>query len=179
MTIYVVRHAESMHNRQGKITGMGDDSPLSNQGVVQSVILLERIIKDIGDAQESKYILSSPSIRAIQTAIPLSQYFRTFIETDYHLIERNTGRASGVEEKLVIEQIPLKLREFIPCIEPESSLNQRAQNIAEKVKNYEGDLFIFTHRIFARYLIPVLSGDASLRISLDNADFYKINGSVK
>lgn len=173
MGIYVIRHAHSMSNADGLVTGMADDVPLSGQGHVESVMLLERLAHEVAPSGPV-HIISSPLLRAYQTAMPASQFYDAMIHLDYNLIERHTGRASGTPEKAVLSLDP-SMRSLIACVEPEENIRYRAQRVRQRVESLDGDVLLFTHQIFSRYLIPILSQDAQTTTNLPNAGYVRID----
>lgn len=80
-TVYIVRHGQSVDN--GSPVYQSYDSPLSDKGLRQASTLAERAKHIQFDA-----IISSPQIRAKQTAEAISLQSGKQIETSDLLIER-------------------------------------------------------------------------------------------
>lgn len=74
-TVYLVRHCQT--------SGQEPDAPLTEQGHRQAVLLAETLADE-----PIERIVSSPYLRACQTALPLAERRRLTIETDSRLRER-------------------------------------------------------------------------------------------
>jgi len=86
---YFIRHGETDWNRENIITG-SIDMPLNTRGIQQAHEASELLLEENFDT-----IISSPRIRAQQTAEIIAQKTRKPVIFDQGLVERNWGEAEG------------------------------------------------------------------------------------
>lgn len=103
MKIYFVRHGEAMDDIRDEYGGW-NDAELSEKGISQANEAAKKL-KETGIVVEK--ILSSPLIRAVQTAGSFSNEFGVPIEKCVYLKERNTyGLLCGVNKIEAKEKYP-------------------------------------------------------------------------
>ena len=89
-TLYFMRHAESEANL-ADILASQIDFPLTQKGMADA--------QEIADEFKQQYkidcIISSPLIRAKQTAIPFEKEFNLISQTDQRIIEQDLGTFAG------------------------------------------------------------------------------------
>jgi len=93
--IYLVRHGESVWNRQGKIQGIRE-SPLTKIGRAQARSIGERLVSELGDVQFE--LRCSPQGRARETAEIICECLgrpATSIVTDDRIRDFNVGILAG------------------------------------------------------------------------------------
>ena len=88
--LYFIRHAESEANVKN-ILASQQDFPLSKKGMDDA----RQIAEKFSVTNSVDQIISSPLIRAVQTAQPFSDIFNIEINTDHNLMEQHLGRFSG------------------------------------------------------------------------------------
>lgn len=93
--IFLIRHGETEHNKRKVIQGREIDSPLNDQGIAQAdktgrYLDLHR--------DEDSIILSSPQLRAVQTAEILNKHLKTMLILNDDLVEFKKGKLSGVSD---------------------------------------------------------------------------------
>ena len=93
MKIYVARHGETAWNALNKVCGR-TDIPLTESGQQQANKLGE-LVKDLPVHR----IISSPMLRAVQTAQPAAEMLGLEIETDVRLVEQDYGIYEGVDRQ--------------------------------------------------------------------------------
>lgn len=93
MKLYVARHGETRWNALNKVCGR-TDIPLTELGMKQAEDLADRI-----DGLGIDLIISSPMIRARETARPAARRLGLEIITDDRLIEQNYGNYEGVDRQ--------------------------------------------------------------------------------
>ena len=93
MKIIFVRHGQTSWNLQGKIQGQ-TDIPLDELGETQTKLLCSRLIKE-----EIDIVFSSPLERALNTALPTSNYHKIGVVCTLLLSERNFGVLEGFKPK--------------------------------------------------------------------------------
>ena len=86
--VYVVRHAESEANREGRYQGR-HDSPLSTLGRRQAAALADAL------ASSGACVISSPLSRCVETARPLAERLGVSLQCDNRLIEIAHGTWEG------------------------------------------------------------------------------------
>lgn len=87
MTLYVVRHGETLNNVKGLVQGQ-NDSPLTEKGIEDAYKLKEEI-KNLN----IDVVISSPLKRAVDTAKIIAE--GKIINIDSRLIERSWGLCEG------------------------------------------------------------------------------------
>jgi probable phosphoglycerate mutase len=93
MKLFVARHGETSWNALNRVCGR-TDLPLTENGLRQARLLAQRTENlDIG------MIISSPMLRARQTAMPVAEQLGLPVLTDDRLIEQNYGIYEGVDRK--------------------------------------------------------------------------------
>jgi phosphoserine phosphatase len=88
-TVYVVRHAETEANREGRYQGRLD-SRLSTLGHRQAAALAEALSRS-----KVAHVLSSPLGRCVETALPVAERLGVALERDNRLIEIAHGTWEG------------------------------------------------------------------------------------
>lgn len=91
MLLYLIRHGESIYNREGRIQGQADIE-LSEFGARQA----EAIVRGMHSV-ELDAVFSSPLKRAYQTAEPLARSKQLHIQVHQGLMEINAGVFSGLK----------------------------------------------------------------------------------
>lgn len=93
MKIYVARHGETAWNALNKVCGRTDIT-LTELGKRQAEKLGERV-----KGLPIHRIISSPMVRAVQTAQPAAQLLGLAIKTDVRLVEQDYGIYEGVDRQ--------------------------------------------------------------------------------
>lgn len=88
--LIIIRHGYSVANKSGYMTGQSD-VPLAPEGLEQAAQTAEFVYKNY----KIDAIFSSPLLRAVQTAEPLSELFKLPIITNDGLKEINAGLWEG------------------------------------------------------------------------------------
>ncbi len=159
-TLYFIRHAESEANK-ARIMASQLAYPLTEEGRNEAALIAEEL-KDIADID---HIISSPLIRAVQTAEPFSMLFDTSIELDERITEQHLGRFSGMSyDQVKLEpdyiQDQLKRWEWEPAGGGESykmiadRVDSFFKDLHEKYKNK--NILIVTHAVTMRLIIATL-----------------------
>ncbi len=99
-TLYLIRHARSTWNAEGRMQGWADP-PLDDVGYRQAQALAERLKDEAFHA-----IYSSPLARARQTAEAIAAYHNLPICFDERLRERNLGEWTGLTGSEADERFP-------------------------------------------------------------------------
>jgi len=88
--LYLIRHAQSEAN-QNRIMASGMPYPLTPAGHADA----RRIASEFAQNHKIELLISSPLVRAIQTAEPFGEFFGLPIRTDERLKEQDQGVFSG------------------------------------------------------------------------------------
>jgi len=98
MKLFLVRHAESLWNEQGRMQGGLSDIPLSDLGREQA----RRIAMVLGK-EEISAIYSSQLKRAVETAEATAQLHQLEVKIDANLREIEAGELEGITlEELIL-----------------------------------------------------------------------------
>lgn len=89
--LYLCRHGKTAWNLERRIQGL-TDIELNHEGRTQANKLAKFLKKQINGPVK---LLSSPLMRATQTASPIAEALDTTLEVDDRLIEINTGEFTG------------------------------------------------------------------------------------
>lgn len=93
MRLYVARHGQTQWNVENKVCGR-TDLPLTERGLVQAEELGEK-----AKVLELDLIISSPMLRAQQTAAPAARMCGIPVIVDDRLIEQDYGIFEGVDRR--------------------------------------------------------------------------------
>ena len=100
MNLYLVRHGETAHNRDG--VGLGRrDEPLTELGRAQAASLGARFL-----GVKLERVLASPLSRAFDTASAIADGTGVDVEVRNELIEMDVGITEGMDFSAVREQFP-------------------------------------------------------------------------
>jgi broad specificity phosphatase PhoE len=116
--IYLVRHGQTPLNEAGVLRGLADPA-LDETGRRQA----ERLGAALG-SREPVAVVSSPLLRARQTAQPVAERAGLDVTVDQSLLDRDYGPWTGVSEESVKEQWGSVDR--APDVEPRSAVRDRA-----------------------------------------------------
>lgn len=95
MRLIFIRHAESRHSIE-KIIAVRSACPgLTETGFAQARALAQRL-QAAGELGDAPVLLSSPALRARQTAEPIASAFGLAVQVDDRLVEIDTGEAEGL-----------------------------------------------------------------------------------
>ena len=152
--IYLIRHAKPDYS-QVKNTDpytFGILSPLAKEGEEMAKELTKKLPKD------NCIILSSPYTRALQTAYIFAQDHNVIIEHNLHEWLPSKNFNITVEEYfkrdiIYKDRYKRGLEVDFLDIETKEEMVKRFQNVLDKYKNTDKDIYIFAHsRLFAVYL---------------------------
>lgn len=100
MTLYVLRHGQTVWNLEGRFQGQ-QDSPLTELGVNQATRLAESL-----EAIGSSRLFSSPLGRARNTAAVVAKKIGIAVETDTRLKECHFGHCEGLTRPEMESRFP-------------------------------------------------------------------------
>ncbi len=177
MILYVVRHGETVWNKEKKVQGI-TDIPLSKKGI-KDALELQRLV----DKLNIDVVISSPLSRARETAKILVD-FKYPINTDDRIKERDWGLNEGakIDEVDTIDCWDVILNTSLNNIEPIQDFMYRVSDFLEdiKVRYKDKNVLVVTHSAVVRafhYLLGNIPEDGDLsKINIPNLRIleYKI-----
>lgn len=140
MQFWFVRHGESEHNAQGMFCG-SLDSPLTTKGHQQARQAAQFFLD-----KQCQWIVTSPLVRAYETAEPIARQQKLHLIIDSRLKEHSKGDKENTEY--------MKMRSFqwrdIPGAEPMESLYERTLSSLQDLSELNGVGIIVSHAGVAR-----------------------------
>jgi broad specificity phosphatase PhoE len=175
MLVTIVRHGQSLANKQGVIAGSQLDSPLTSRGENDAVnagkkLLLTRV--------PFGRIVASPLIRAYKTAQIIAHELGTSIEieTDSHFVERNVGDATGMELKKYYQLDSCDIK--IPNAETAQQMCQRIKEGLAGLSVDRRDVLLVAHEGVYRMIRCISEGVLPDKFEsmpeLGNGEFWQI-----
>ena len=169
MNLYVVRHGETLWNREKRVQGV-TDMPLTDKGR-QEAKKLQELIKSLN----IDVVISSPLIRARETAKILVDS-KLPINTDDRIKERDWGMNEGALNTTVDtwDCWDVILNTRVQNIEPIQDFMYRVSSFLEdiKVRYKDKNVLVVTHSAVSRviyYMLEKIPEDANLsRIDIPN-----------
>jgi broad specificity phosphatase PhoE len=162
LRVYVVRHGETEWNVEKRTQGRLD-SQLTEKGKKDADLLRERL-KDIDFTR----IISSPSIRTMETATRVKGLRSIPIETDERIYEINLGAWQGKTEEEIKTQFPEQFHFY--WNEPQRFENKLGENFVDvknRIENFfnelernhpTGNVLVITHGVVIKSLYLLCRG---------------------
>ena len=178
--LYLIRHAQSEANKQ-RIMASRLPFPLTAEGIADA----ELIAEELGEKVSIDRIISSPLIRATQTAEAFAKRFGLDVEEDERISEQNLGRYSGmsydqVKEEKQYETVTAKRWDWVP-----EGGGESYGMIAERVKSFFSEMdpgskeavLIVTHAVTFRLIRAVLEDSLPLYPNgfPNNGEIWKVD----
>tara|TARA_B100000073_G_scaffold324464_1_gene307387 strand:- start:338 stop:901 length:564 start_codon:yes stop_codon:yes gene_type:complete len=147
--IIFVRHGEAESS-----FGIHQDPALSENGIAQSLKLIEH-----GGLQslESFTFLSSPKLRAIETAKPIAKKFNKLIKIDETFIEIPSKNIEISKKQEWLKQIVETKKNQLP-----DNIKLWEKNIFKKIQSFQQNTIIFSHFMVINSIISTLSNSKNL-----------------
>ena len=142
--IIFVRHGEAESS-----FGTHPDPALSKNGVEQSLKLIHH---DQLQSLEDFIFISSPKLRAIETARPIANKFNKEIKIDETFIEIPTENIEMDQKQNWLKQLVQKEKKQLP-----SNIKLWEKNIYEKIKGFRQNTIIFSHFMVINSILSTLS----------------------
>ncbi len=171
MNLYIVRHAQTDYNVQGKEVTGKDHIHLNDEGKRQ-LVSLENRLKDV----QLDKIISSPSVRTLATAEPIAALTGLEIEEDDLVREKSNGDWEDLDPSLhnwdSLEGT-FETRKP-PQGESLSEVKQRAAEFFEKLLKLDDEnVLLVSHaaflKIFVGHLLNMPIYDSIFRLKVDNS----------
>ncbi len=147
MKLYIIRHGETAHNKQGMIQGHFDVK-LNSIGVKQAKLLAKRL-----GAVNFDFIYSSDLSRARRTTAEILKYQKCKVKYVKALRERNFGHFTNRKGKEYLDFLKQKnildTSKKLPLgVETVYKMNKRVLNLFGKVfKKYRNETILFSTHI--------------------------------
>lgn len=159
MIVRIARHAETTWNAVGRYQGRLE-TPLSSLGQAQAQALARALKDRVGR------IISSPLMRCVQTAVPLSVVTGVPIETDRLLLEIAQGQWEGRYRSEIARSQPELYRRWRK--HPESIAFKGGESLADVLARWKAfvaafetagaDTLILTHDVVLRIALLERTG---------------------
>ena len=168
MNLYVVRHGETIWNKEHKVQGM-TDIPLTEKGREEA-----KELKDLIKSLNIDVVISSPLIRTRETAKIITETLP--INTDDRIRERDWGLNEGADTDTVDKWDcwDVILNTSVQNIEPLQDFMYRVSDFIEdiKIRYKDKNVLVVTHSAVSRvihYLLEEIPEDANLsKIDIPN-----------
>jgi len=182
--LYIARHGETENNRLGLLMGR-KDIKLNKNGIEQAHILAQKAKKLNID-----FIVSSPMVRARQTAEIVKSYLHKPIKLDHRLIERDIGVYEGLTMKEVEEKFQkgfnseMAYNKTPPDGESAQEVQKRVFASIEDIKRKYPNkrILIITHsfvsKMINKYFHSRISADGFFNFQLKNTEIKKFKLKV-
>ncbi len=144
--IYLIRHGETEWSKDGRHTGRSD-IPLTETGREQASFLVP-----VFDEAKFTHIYSSPLQRSLETARLAGVGNKVEIWDD--LREWDYGEYEGITTQKIREKVPgwTIWTHPVPHGETAQEISRRADRVAARLHEIEGNVAIFSHGHFLRVL---------------------------
>jgi phosphoserine phosphatase len=169
--VYVVRHAESEANREGRYQGRRD-SPLSALGRRQAIVLAEALA-----GSRAARVISSPLQRCVETARPVAERLGVALEQDARLIEIAHGTWEGRLRAAVEREDAARMSAWRTA--PQAVKFDGGESLADVDERWHsfgaslangGDAVVVTHDVLVRLAILAATGRPLARLWVPQAE---------
>lgn len=181
-TLYIARHGETNHNREGRYLGSIDE-PLNENGLKQASLLGKKLTKF-----KINKIISSPLIRCIQTVEEINAFLNLEYVTMEEFRERKVGVYEGLTREEAQNKYPQLWKRNITRIWNDAptggeTINQVVERVfsgIKKVKDLNMSVLLITHGFISKVINYYYNRDLSIeelfKYKLENAEVevYKI-----
>lgn len=142
MRLLLIRHAETIHNRDSRVQGQAD-IPLSDLGERQATALGDHL-----RGEPIAAVVASPLARALETAQAVAREHGLTVETDASLMEMHVGELEGLSTTEMRERFPDFLAEWatergpamqMPGGESLLQVQERAWRVVERLRTAHED----------------------------------------
>jgi len=142
--VILIRHGESYTNRNGILSSELNRYRLTEEGIEQARFTGEQL-----NGLKFDGIISSPILRAVETANIINQYLNLEIKTDNRAIESDFGEYNG---KRIVD-IPDKSRDELGM----ESFESQTSRMIDLINSYNGNYIVVSHSfpircVLANYL---------------------------
>lgn len=180
MTIYVMRHAATRAEFDNRVLGRVDEVILNSE--------LEALRTKALEFTNGKIdlILTSPLLRAKQTAEILAKELHLEVREHEELLERDFGILSGLTWEEFSSRYPHEIKSNLPHYQPDLKNAETIEDVEKRVTSFISDLpnlyqsknvLLVTHSGVIRIILREfghLSREATRNIKIGNLDVFEI-----
>lgn len=158
LEVYIVRHGRTAMNRRGQLQGRGTNLPLDNVGLGQARAAGEWAR---GEGLRFDRVVSSPLVRAVQTAEAITGLPAEAIERDDRLLEMDYGPWEGYELSQHDPAVEAFFADFAHApapegMEPLAHVVERAREFLASLVGEDGRVLVSTHAIMLKGCLEAL-----------------------
>lgn len=162
LEVYIVRHGRTAMNRQGQLQGRGSDLPLDETGLGQA---LAAHAWAEGEGLRFDRVVSSPLVRAVQTACAVAGVPEGKVERTDRLLEMDYGPWEGYELSRHDPAIEAFFADFSHAptpagMEPLTHVVARARQFLANLGPDDDRVLVSTHAIMLKGLLEALDPTA-------------------
>jgi probable phosphoglycerate mutase len=163
--VVLIRHGESYTNRNGILSSELNRYRLTEEGIEQARFTGEQL-----NGLKFSGIITSPVLRAVETANIINQYLNLEIKTDERAIESDFGEYNG---KRIVD-IPDKSREELGM----ESFDSQQKRMIDLLNSFSGNYIVVSHSFPIKCTISHYLGlceEESFGIDIRHASMSIIN----
>lgn len=169
--VLVVRHGRTALNADGRLRGHLDP-PLDEVGLREAAA----VAAEFSESRIVK-ILSSPLLRAVQTAGAIAEVAGVAVTAAHDLIDRDYGRWSGELEAAVVGRFGSL--DAAPGVEPRAAVAERSRAVLDDQLSVlvHGDVVLVSHDAVIKALLGQLDSALSASLSQGTGCWNEIRRS--
>lgn len=185
-TILIMRHGQSVGNQKKIIQGLTDDYGLSIVGAEQITNIINNRRQEL---EKIDRIVTSPSLRAVETATIIQSQLGSPLLVDASLVEMNPGILAGNTHEYNCQMYPEYYKIWmhrkdlngIPGAEKGKELQARAVSfLMNYMKEDQYSDLVVSHAGFIRCLVNTINGvDRTTPVCVDNDYIHTINNPLE
>jgi len=180
MTIYVMRHAATKAEIDNRVLGRVDEVILNSEMEALRAKALEFSNGKIN------VILSSPLLRAKQTAEILAKELKVDVREHEELMERDFGILNGLTWEEFSSRYPQEIKSNLPHYQPDLKNAETIEEVEKRVTSFISDLpniyqsksvLLITHSGVIRIILREfghLNKEETRKIKIGNLDVFEI-----
>lgn len=158
LEVYLIRHGRTAMNKSGQLQGRGTNLPLDEMGMAQARAA-RRWVAEQGI--EFDRVISSPLVRAVQTAAIVAGVEEQAVETNELLLEMDYGPWEGYEMRRHDPAVDAFFADFSHApapagMEPLAHVTKRARQFLTGLGPDDGRVLVSTHAILLKGALEAL-----------------------
>lgn len=180
MTIYIMRHAATIADTNGRVLGRVDEPILASE-----LEALRSKAKDL-EKEGIDLVISSPLLRAKQTAQSIAELLKLEVREDENFIERDFGILNGLSwEDFCLkypEEVKSNSKNFQPELKDAETIDEVENRVRESIDDlrqhyHHKKLLVVTHSGVIRIVLREFghyTKEESRALLIRNLDVFKI-----
>lgn len=180
MTIYIMRHAATTADTNGRVLGRVDEPILASE-----LEALRSKAKDL-EKEGIDLVISSPLLRAKQTAQSIAELLKLEVREDENFIERDFGILNGLSwEDFCLkypEEVKSNSKNFQPELKDAETIDEVENRVRESIDDlrqhyHHKKLLVVTHSGVIRIVLREFghyTKEESRALLIRNLDVFKI-----